>query len=116
MQHQKLYPNYKFQPVRKEEKLAQRAERAKERDERRREKELFRQRQRRRMRRGMSPHDHDEGHVVSMSRSSSYPGPEGSSYHVSYGAGCEYLVLVARKPDSLVFRNVSQICFSLIFY
>lgn len=45
-QHQQKYPDYKFQPVRKEEKLAMRAERQREREDRRREKERSHQRER----------------------------------------------------------------------
>lgn len=87
-QHQKKFPNYKFQPVRKEEKLAIRAEKAREREDRRREKEQYRQRQRRRMRgRGTPPQD-DEAHAGSMARSSSYPGPE-AGFASQYGFACE---------------------------
>lgn len=78
--HQVKFPNYKFQPVRKEEKLAQRAEKAQLREDKRRAKEArvvaSRAGGRRRRGRGTTPSlDNDAAHHLGLARTTSLPGP-----------------------------------------
>jgi hypothetical protein len=103
LQHQKQYPNYKFQPVRKEEKQALRLEKQAQREAGRRDKELQRSRARRRLRGRPSPSHDDEGHIVgnSLTRSNSYPGPEEQAPFMSYGGESLFRLVLNEKKLTL---------------